>query len=340
MNPFDTRELLGVLENITPPTTLFTKLFFSQTDESTKAEVDVDVQENASFIAPFVKSRADSVNVSRKGFKSYTIKPDLVSVHRVTNAEDGYQRALGTTIYNAPGPDEILGRIMARDLDELVSGITNTVEKMAVDVVRTGVINTGVQSAIDFGRDSAHQIALTSGDVWGTSTAKIVANLRAWKRKIRQKTGKNANVAILGRSAYDALIYDTLLLKQMEAGLLAAQMNPNSLQQINADGAQYVGRLEGVDMWTYDGGYMDMNTNSFVEWMPADEVILGATDAYTTLLYGSITHMTKEGSQTYMGPYIPHSFIDENANARKLVLESRPLAALHQVNAFVKAKVL
>lgn len=340
MNPFDTRELLGVLENIAPPTTLFTKLFFSNTHDSDRAEVDVDVQDNASFIAPFVKSRADSVNVSRKGFKNYTIKPDLISVHRVTNAEDGYQRALGSTVYNSPGPDEVLGRIMAKDLVELVEGITNSVEKMCVDVIRTGVVNTGVQPTIDFGRDASHQIALTGGEVWGTSTARIITNLRAWKRKIRQKTGKNANVAILGRSAYDALIYDTLLLKQMEAGLLAAQMNPSSLQQINADGAQYIGRLEGIDMWTYDGGYMNMNTNSFVEWMPADEVIVGATDAYTTLLYGSITHMTKEGSQTYMGPYIPHSYIDENANARKLVLESRPLAGLHQVNAFVKAKVL
>jgi hypothetical protein len=123
-------------------------------------------------------------------------------------------------------------------------------------------------------------------------------------------------------------------LRRVELGQIKPELLP--------EGVTYYGRLLeiGVDIFGYDEWYLDDDGNE-QPMVPVKSVLMGSTQAQTSMLYGAIAHVHEEKpAEIYALPRVPKSWVNEKRTARFLEIASRPLPVPTQIDAFYVATVL
>jgi hypothetical protein len=84
---FDTRTMLDVLDQRTPPRSFLRSTFFGKVKTSLSKSVDIDVIKHKRRLAPFVSPKMEGKVVQREGFKTYTYSPAYIKEKMVTEAK-------------------------------------------------------------------------------------------------------------------------------------------------------------------------------------------------------------------------------------------------------------
>lgn len=337
---FDTRTMLAALEQMLPPKTFFRDTFFNSVETSMTEHVDIDIMKGKRRLAPFVSPRKEGKLVERIGFTTRTYKPPYVKPKMVTTAQDFLKRDLGQTIYGAA--DSAMSRALkqvGRDLADLEAQITRREEWMCAQLLQTGqvdIVGDGVSDNIDFGMESSHLITLTGTDLWTDHTnATPMTDLRAWRRLIMKDSGRIPTDVVMGADAVDEFldcdqVRDQLDTRRIDLGLI----DPASF----GPGVLYYGRLKGVniDLWQYDEWYVDPETGVEAPMLNPKKVIMGDRTARTARHYGAIQDLKANAAVARF----PKSWEEEDPSVRFLMVQSAPLMALHQVDAFLCAQVI
>lgn len=337
---FETRTLLRALEQMKPAKTFLLDTFFSSQETSNSEHVDIDIIKGKRKLAPFVSPRMEGKAVDRLGFSTRTYKPPYIKPKMVTTAEDILKRQAGDHIYaGAQSPAQQAAAQVGRDLAYLDEIITRREEWMAAQLLQTGkvsIVGDGVDDEIDFAMDSSHIVTLGGTDIWSDTTyATPLADLRTWRRLILKDSGLNSTDVIMGTDAIDAFLSHPDLANGLDTRRIdLGQIDP---RQVPA-GAIYYGRIKDVamDLWVYDEWYYDEDAAEDKPLIDSKKVVLGSTQARTARHYGAIQDLEAVASV----PRFPKSWTVEDPSARFIMVQSAPLVALHQVDAFVCAKVL
>jgi len=347
---FDSRTMLSAVEQIKRPGTFLRDMFFPLQNQSDTETVDVDIIKGKRRMAPFVSPMAEGKLVEGQGFSTSTIKPGYVKPKMVTTAQDLMTRSAGNVLY--AGQQTVEQRAQAKlgkDLATLMDMVTRREEWQAAQALNLGQVvmkikaETGDKTVtVDFNMPATHKITLAGLDLWSdTANSNPIAKLRAWAQLIGKDSGLSPNTLVLGSDAAQAFIDHPKVQKILD--MRAVDMGAINPQQL-PEGVSYVGRINApglfVDVYSYDEWYIDDDTAVETPMVPVNKVWLGTSKAQNTQLHAVIQDVEAiEGGLAAVSRF-PKSWITKDPAVRWLMMQSAPLMALNQPDAFVSAQVL
>lgn len=347
VNLFDTRTMLEIMEQRKPVRTFFLNTFFRRTRVFNTEAVDIDIIKGRRRLAPFVNPRRPGKIVEKTGFSTRSYKPAYVKPKMVTTAEDLLKRQPGQVIYSAnSGPAQQASAELGRNFAELDEMITRREEWMAAQALTTGkvpVVGEGVNDELDFMFDPSHLPVLSGTDLWTDhENATPLDDLKKWKRQVSKASGLSPTVCIMGLSALDSFLKCEQVLGTASGGKSVFDMRAIDMGRIDPqllpDGVIYYGYLKelGLDIYTYEEWYIDDIDEVEYPMMPENKVLLGSPSARSTKMYGAI----KDLAALAPTARFPKSWTKEDPSARFIMVQSAPLMAPLQPDAFLCAEVV
>lgn len=336
---FNTRTMLRALEERRPPKLFLTNTFFPAVETSDTEHVDIDVIRNKRRLAPFVHPLAEGKLVERQGFSTKSFKPPYLKPKMVTTAADLLKRSIGEAVYATKTPAQRAAEQLSKDLAEMDDMIWRRIEWMAASALFTDqivVAGEGVSATIDFGRASSHEITLASGVKWNQAGGDIISDLRDWKSLVAQDTGLVPNICIMGHDVVEVFLADAdvvAILGRFSNQTVTAAMDTKNLE----DGVTYIGRVEGLDIYSYEEWYLDSNGTE-QPLVPADKVLLASTRARRAVHFGAILDLDAGGVAAV--PRFPKSWRTPDPSAQWVMLQSSPIVVPTQVDASLVADVI
>ncbi len=347
---FDTRTMLDAIEEMKRPTNFLRDTFFPAATPVETETVDVDIVKGKRRMAPFCSPLSEGKLVENIGFSTSSIKPGYIKPFKVTTAADLLKRTPGTVLYAGTQSIEQRAQLkLGKDLADLMDMIDRREEWMAAQALDLGVITMTIKGetadktvAVDFMMSGTHKITLAGGTLWtATTTSDPVADMQSWASTIRQDSGINPTVVVMGSGAAKAFINHPKVVGQagildnrrVDMGMIKPQMLPN--------GVAYIGHINAplldVDIYSYEEWYLDETTQTETPMVPANKVWMGSPATANRTLYAVIQDMEaiEEGSAAVKR--FPKSWVPKNPSARHLMVQSAPLVALLQPDAFVSA---
>lgn len=346
---FDTRTMLEAVEQMKRPGRFLRDTFFPGQEQFDTETVDVDIIKGKRRMAPFVSPIAEGRLVESIGFSTSSLKPGYVKPKMVTTAADLLKRLPGEMLYGGGlGPEQRAQQKLGKDLAEMLDQIDRREEWMAAQALNAGAVTMTIKGEtadktvqVDFQMDATHKITLAGNDLWSdTVNSDPVAKLAEWSRTIRQDSGVSPTDAVMGSDACTAFLNHPTVQKFMD--MRQVDMGKIDPQQL-PEGVTYVGRLKApsiqIDIWTYDEWYVD-DAGDEQPMIPVKKVWLGSRRAKNTKLYAVIQDIEAiEGGQAAVQRF-PKSWITKDPAVRWLMVQSAPLMALNQPDAFISAQVL
>jgi len=336
--PFSTREMLEAIEQRKPIYTLFTSLFGEKHTHLTEI-LEIDVKKGKRTMAPFVAPRVGGKVLTRQGFTRSNITAPKIAPERVLTIDDINKAGLGENVYSTKTPEEREAVLLANDMTDLEESILRRTEWMCRQIILEGKINVkdedaGVDVQIDY--NLTNQVILSAAKKWNTATGTILADLKAWRRKIIQSTGIAPKTCLMASDVVDTF-------KENEGIKAAFNLNMNLgtiTPRVDSPALTFIGRLVELDLdiYTYDEWFAnDDGTEGGM--LPEGTVILlplkvGAIE------YGAVTQMEAGKFVTYEGEIIPRIYADEKNSIKTLTLTSRPIPRPFDVDSWYVAKVM
>jgi len=344
---FSVRSMLAALEQAKPPRTWILDTFFTSSQTFDTETVDIDIIKGHRRMAPFVNPRLQGKVVERRGYKTRSYKPAYIKPKMVTTAADIFKRDPGQHIYAGNiGPAARAAMQVGLDLAELDTMITRREEWMAAMALTTGtvpVIGEGVDDLVDFLFDATHLPALVGTAQWDDSTnATPLDDLKTWKRLVAKDSGIAPTVCLMGLSALDNFLKCDQVIGTSTGGKTVFNMINVMMGRIDPkllpNGITYYGTLTevGLEIYTYEEWYIDDESGIEAEMMPTSKVLLGSPSTRATRMYGAIQDL----DATAAVPRFPKSWTEKDPSARFIMLQSAPLPAPLEPDAFLCATVL
>ena len=346
---FDTRTMLEAIEQMKRPTNWLRDTFFPNVHQFDTETVDVDLIVGKRRMAPFVSPIAEGKVVEREGFSTNTLKPGYIKPKMATTAADLLKRQPGNMLYQGGQTIEQRAQaLLGKDLATLMDMIDRREEWMAAMALDLGKITMVIKGEtadktveVDFAMGATHKVTLEGTDVWNNAASDPIADLTAWATLIRQDSGVNPTDVVFGTDAGAAFINHAkvqkiLDMKAVEMGRINPRLLPNGvsyLGSINAPGVS-------VDLWSYEAWYIDETSGVETAMVPAKKVWMGSPNTANARLYAVIQDMEaiEEGQAAVQR--FPKSWTTKDPAVRWLMVQSAPLVALQQPDAFVSAQVL
>jgi hypothetical protein len=347
VNLYSSRTLLAALKILAPSPSFLTDTFFGKSRTFATEEVDIDVYEEDRILAPFVRPVAQGKLVEPVGFSTRKYKPPYLKPKRKLEPQDVLDRQAGEGLHVQAGADRLRSNLADRRntyLQELRNAIRRRIEWMASKALETGqvqVVGDGINETIDYQRNAAHTVAVTSITPWDDPGATILRNLMDWSNLCIQNGKRVPTELVMGTQAFIAFINHPEI---------QAAMHTNRMQIGNIDvqdlrgGFARVGHINApmLNVWIYTDWYKDPATGSLTNFMPEKKIFLGApsTVAQNEVLYGAIMDVDAIEQGLSQTDIFPKTFKDEESGIEFIMLQSAPLIGMHEPNATLCAQVL
>lgn len=335
---FATRTLVAVVSQMKRPQTFFLNMFFKKSKTSQTKYVDIDVIKGKRRLAPFVSPRMQGRIVEKIGYRTDTYEPPYIKPKHVLEPEDFDEREIGTTIYqNNETPGTRAQRKMAELLMDLDDQITRREEWMAAIALQTGevpIVGDGVNVTIDFGLEATHNITLVGDDLWDNTASTPIEDLEDWAEILLQDSGLACDIIVMGKDAARAFCNHADVKEKLDnRRVVMGEIKPDKI----ANGARYIGNISSVgDIYVYHEWYIDEASGIEGSLMDPKKVLLGSTRAECIRHYGAIRDLKCMAAMERF----PKVWDNDDPSCRFLMLQSAPLPAPHQIDAFVVAQVL
>lgn len=340
---YDTRTMMEAVRQMKPARTFLLETFFPGVKEFTTQHVDFDIIKGKRKVAAYVSPIKAGKVVAKEGMTTKTLNPPYLKEKETITPQEFFTREAGNTIY-APGdgPGQRAQRELGRILGDLDNRFTRAEEVQAASALNTGTVSCvgeGINVQVDFGMPAAHKVTLTGTDLWtDTTNSNPLDDLVDWCNLVSQASGIVPGKAVLGLDVAKAFINhpkvkDILNNRRIQMG----EIKPQEL----ADGVSYLGNINhagvALDLYTYQEWYVDANDNE-QPMVPADKIWLGSNKTKNSRLYGAIQDLDA-GGLAAMARF-PKSWDEKDPSVRWVMLQSAPLVAMLQPDAFLSAKAV
>lgn len=338
---YDTRTMMQAVEQLHTPSTFLLNTFFANEETFDTETVDVDIVKQGRTLAPFVSPRIEGKVRADQGFATKTFKPAYIKEKIPTTADKLLKRSAGQNPYSDETPAERAAQRLGRELSDMNDSITRREEWMAAKALVTGQVpvkGEGVDFVVDYGMESSHKIASLTNK-WTEPEGDPLADIRGWHRQVTKASGRRPTDLVLDGEAQDALFDNAKFMaalnnRRVDMGLIKPENLPENVI--------YLGYLNdpGVDVWAYVEYSINPESGLLEPNIPAGQIILGSRNTRNARLYGAIQDVEAMESGLVTAGRYAKSWVTPDPAVRWLMLQSAPLPAMLEPDAFLTAKVI
>lgn len=337
---YSTQTLTETLANLKRKITngMAARFFATQVNFATE-QIVFDIDEGKRYIAPYVHPDIPAVVRGNKGKKVASFTPAYLKEKEPVKPGAALKRQVGESFNTPLSPDQRMAALVGSILQDQADRIDRRIEQMAVEALKTGkIVVTGEgypTQTVDFGRAAALNRAnniLTDTARWGQSAAKPLKDLRAWNRTMLQESGSVITDVILDATSADAFLDDATIEKKLDVrNVTVGALNVTAAQE---EGLQYLGFIEGKNIWQYCGWYMNEAGTELELFSGGDVLLVGAVEGVQ--YFGAI--QDEESLQSVS--VFPKSWVTPDPSVRWIMSQSAPLCVPRRVNATMVASVI
>ena len=329
------RTMIAAIEQMPPVKTFLIDTFFPNEQTHDTRWVEVDVVKGGRKLAPYVSPVMEGVVMKKLGHTTNSIKLPYIKMKYDVSAVEAARRAPGENPYSAKTPAQRAQEILGKKLLEGKAAIARTIETQAAQALVTGKVTAkGSDSEgidwtveVDFGRDANNSVTKAAPDYWTVDTVNPLDDLRTWAKAALKASGFMPAEVVMGSGALEAFMNNPNVQALIDTSRFSAgtvDMTPYSGQ-----GVTLVGSAEGMNIYHYVEWYEDPVTAALTEMIPANAVVMGARNTRNTVHYGAIVDMEFD-PRAIERKIFPKSWVQEDPSIRWMLLQSSPLAALHE----------
>ena len=345
-NVYTTHQYVALLEGVKPLKTFLRDAVFPTAGVFNTPKVMFDIRSGKDGMAPFVIKKGDSITIDRDGYTTKEFMPPIISTQMVISADDLEVRNYGEALFSGMSPDERAAQLLLRDYDKMDRYITAREEWMCAQLMLNNEVVckaygsnlTDYETQVLKFHDGDNQAVYTADANWGTSSAKILDDLRAAIVQLRSN-GNAANLFICSPSVAAAIIKDAELRdlldnRRVDIGEIAPALN--------AQGAAILGRLNVygtlIDVVCYDGTYTGDGQTDALYITEGHGVLTsyGAGARY----YGGITQKEKGVLVTRVGERVPRVYENPDVDFNVQRLATAVLVAPKSVDPWINMTVI
>ena len=350
MNIYENTEMITLLqavESFKEPSTYLVDTFFpNKLPVAKTAKVAIEFRKGKRILAPYIVKGSRGVPTSRATADANFYTAPMTGARRILTVDDVELRTFGEEpIYSQLTPQDRAAQIQARDLIDLQNMIYNRRNKMAADILTTGIVEvkgyaddgrTIKQDTIDFDFTNIK----TPGTLWNNSSSKILDDLTEYVNLIAEESGELPDIMVCGANVEKYLmgnkqLMDMLLISN-RSNLTIASLNP----QYTAPQSRYLGYINslGLEVYSYLETYYDDEDDTVKPFIPANSVILGKAKKGKQI-FGAVSLVDRvAGMQTYAMELVPKYLNDDINNIMSLSMYSRCILAPDEVGSWVHIK--
>jgi len=232
--------------------------FFGNPETQDTEIIEIDKQFKGIRIAGFVNPDAVADGTEKLSFDEHTFKlPTLQDLMTLTSKELK-KRLRGQSVYTMETFAAKAAVMVAEIQQEQREMVENAMELMSIDAAFNGqltVVGKGENRIVDFDRNAANTIDLTSGSYWDEAGGTPSSDTDTFIELIGAD-GSNAThiigrVATIGVYVSKLQTTDDFDSRRIDRGDLVFE----SFADVN--GAILYGKYKGLEIWGYDGNYTD-----------------------------------------------------------------------------------
>ena len=340
---FDTNVLVGVVRNLKLPSTWLLDKFFPRIVESDTEFVSIDVEIGKRRMAPFVSPLVRGQTVEARRVQTNTFRPAYIKDRRTPDLKRPIRRAIGERIGGAISAQQRMEQNLVYELEDQVQMIQRRLEWMAAQSLQNGtvtIVGEGFPSTlVDFGRDSALTVTLTSTAVWSATnitnaTATPADNITDWVVLVLQKSGAEVTDVVFTPKAWKLFKRD-----QSVKDAVWFPRSGDAEVKFSAQGrrgAVPLGQWDSLTLWLYNDWYVDPADNTEKPQLVDGTILLGSPDIEGVRAFGVI-----EDPDFAYGPlaYAPKTWVEKDPAQRIMLMQSAPLVFPSRPNASMAIKV-
>jgi len=266
---FKWRAMTSAINQIKAAASLVKDLIFRESNPQPSEYIDVDVVIGGRKIAPFVSPIQGGIVVEKMGREMRSIRAPRIRLKKPFSAHELLTtRAPGAGFYTTGGSDAQAYRRkkVAQELNDLKNNrIANTLEWMCCQAL-TGILSyegENISFQVDYKMPSSHKITLTGTDLWSDTTdSDPIKNLDEWSNLIINALGFGPDLMIIGTNVANALR------KHEDIRKLLDNRRENLGQLTWKATSNFIGNLNGIDIYRYGSKYDDLNDTEQNFWNP------------------------------------------------------------------------
>lgn len=328
---YDTQTLIGVMRNLSPPTTYWLDLCYPNEIHFETEYVDFEQLSDVRRVAPFVMPLALGRPIYSEGSRVTRLKPayikpkDPVSPGRVLKKRPGTLADIGAN----QSPNQIYNSIISDILRAHQDAIWRRWEWLACRAAVDGSVLISGEAyparLINFGRDSDLTGTLSSGAVWGPSNTvgplDTVTGIQQLMR--RSLFGGAMNRITMTPDAYELFRQSPSIVDLLKFGLsnFAGGLNP-SLGVLNGGAVESVGSIgNGLPIYVYNDYYQD-STGAQVNYLDDLTAVFTGPNVQGYRCFGAILD---PNAQFQALPIFPRMFTENDPPLTFVMTQSAPL---------------
>jgi hypothetical protein len=341
MDLFSTDVLTGVAENLkrTPANGVLQR-YFGRTEQHETEEIHFDQDDRRRRIAPFVHPLVAGKVVQGRGQQVATFKPAYVKDKRVFDSTRPLKRIAGEPLTGVLAPMARQQALVAQEVDDMSDMLDRRLEVMAMVILLTGsltIVGEDYPSAtVDFNRHAdLEPTDLSGAALWTASTADPLGNLQTWALVIAQISGAQPIDVVMAVDAWAAFrkhasVKDALDVRNVRG-------NEVSTVAQTTEGLSFKGTVDGFNIFSYAGWYVDPADNTEKAIMDAGHVVMSGPDLQGVQAFGAIRDERAGFRATRL---FVKSWLEEDPPVRYVMGQSAPLLVPERVNASLALKVI
>lgn len=345
---YDSAELYGVIQTIrTGPKFFLDRFFRAAPFYSTASHIVFDeVLEGLPVMAPFVAPIVQAKPQKRFGHTAKIFQPAYVKPKHFVKAGDFVRRQPGQPLLQ---PADLAARLDLARVD-ILAYQKRQIEARWEWMAAQAVVNASVTVAgedypsveVDFGRDSNHNVTLSS-NYWSSTATDIGANLELWSDMILEATGYPGTDVIMAPEIWSHFRKNEQVLK--DADLRRAVSNVPNLQPMPAyEGVRYAGKWGEFDLWVYAGHFREQDGTTS-RAIGAKQVVMTAAPSAedgTGGVHGVRAFGAIEDIDANLQPIdiYAKSWREQDPSGEQLMSQSAPLMIPGRPNATIRAQVV
>ncbi len=227
---------------------------------------------------------------------------------------------------------------ISKEQSDLLKLQSNTHELMLAQILQNHKIDIEVEGQanfqLDFKAPTGYKEDISATEwAWDKSKSKLEW-IRSKESKLT-KYGYLANVIILGVEAAQEFLNDEEIAKKLDNKNI--ELGKVKLQGLEVSGQRYIGRLEGKDIYVYEGTYNDGTEKYYID---PKNFIMTSTSAPFMMHFAAIYDMAAVEKKKYIQKYFSKSWIPELSGARYLLVETDSTPSVEDAASIYCAKVL
>ena len=320
---FKTRTLTTAINAMRKPgSRIFQRYFAPVLNWQPTSRIAWDIISGSERVLKAVRVDAPATVGEKTNRKTITMEaPRLAEKRLINNYEVLDMRRYGELA------TELMKTRIAREQADLRSEFDRTLEFWAAHALRGKIYDSDLVTVlVDYNMQNTHIVALAGGDRWSEATAKIIRNIRAWKRLIEQDSSHEIS-GFHAWCGYRAM--DVLLEAPEIRDLLKYQVGPRLLEDAR------IQKIDGVVFEEYNLTFIaaDGSRKYFIE--PNDIVLVGeGPDVFDCPYLSAVSdeEMTRQ-------LFFSNSWTNKDPAGRWIFGENRCAPVLKRPDATVRATV-